>query len=378
MTLTINDWAGIRTFFDMRLPTLGVVATLVFSLFSTLCRASEPIQRPTNTQKSSPISRKIRPVDPAKSKESATRFHGWTLQSSVWPKFHGDSQNTGLSSFGGSNGNFRWRYNLNSPGNQANPAIAADGTIYTVGAANFFNNGIKALSPGTSGATLLWSFSTGFDSVNSGPAIDSTGNVYFGCDNGNIYSISPSGSLNWTYTTGSGIESSPTIAPDGTVYVASTDGYMYALTPGDSSVTVKWQFLTGGFSGSSQYCYGSPALGADGTVYFGAEDGYVYALNPSDGSVKWQFATGGPVRSSPTVAQDGTIYIGSTDKTFYALDPNTGTPKWSFLTGDSIYSTAAIGPDGTIYVGSNDFNIYALTPGVRAAPLSGPSRLLGL
>ena len=285
-----------------------------------------------------------------------------SLQLSAWPKFHGDSRNTGRSSYGGSNGSLRWKYSLGSSVKMlANPAIGSDGTVYTVSFASS-KNYLTALTPGTSSASLSWRFSTATSSISSSPAIDSTGNVYFGCADKNLYSVS-AGVLNWKYTTGGSIVAAPALASDGTVYIASQDKYLYALKPGTTSATLKWKFLTGGFVNSPVYPAGSPAIASDGTIYVGATDGYVYALNPSDGSVKWKHLTGGQVNSSPSIASDGTIYVGSNDNYLYALNPSDGSVRWTYQTGGAVYSTPAIASDGTIYVGSNDQYLYALIPG---------------
>lgn len=308
--------------------------------------------------------------------EAAIHGHGMSLQVSAWPKFHGDSRNTGQSSYGGSNGSLRWKYGLGSGVKMlANPAIGSDGTVYTVSLASRISY-LTALTPGTSSASLSWRFSTAASGISSSPVIDSTGNVYFGCADKNLYSVS-AGVLNWKYTTGGTIVASPALASDGTVYVASQDNYLYALTPGTTSATLKWKFLTGGFLNSTAYPAGSPAIASDGTIYVGSTDGYVYALNPSDGSVKWKYLTGGQVNSSPSIAADGTVYVGSNDNYLYALNPSDGSVRWSYLTGGAVYSTPAIALDGTIYVGSNDKNLYALVPGSSSCTVKWSHTFVG-
>jgi eukaryotic-like serine/threonine-protein kinase len=57
---------------------------------------------------------------------------------------------------------------------------------------------------------------------------------------------------------------------------------------------------------------------ASGTVFAGSTDGKVYALRASDGRKRWDFPTGGPVRSQIAVA-GGIAYVGSNDGRAYAL-----------------------------------------------------------
>jgi outer membrane protein assembly factor BamB len=124
---------------------------------------------------------------------------------------------------------------------------------------------------------------------------------------------------------------------------------------GAQTKTVKWQFDTGGYVGTS------PAIAADGTIYFGSFDDYIYAVNPN-GTQKWRYQTGWGINSSPAIAEDGTVYIGGRDGYVYAMNPN-GSLKWRYQTDNDIQkSSPAIGTDGTIYIGSLDHYLYALNP----------------
>lgn len=105
------------------------------------------------------------------------------------------------------------------------PAIGPDGTVYTVtdkGAVNITN-------PVTGATTQIYNTN---NAIPSYPLVDKNGNVYVGDTSGNMYGISKTGALLWTYTTGGAIsEASPALGPDGTLYFSSQDGYVYALSP---------------------------------------------------------------------------------------------------------------------------------------------------
>jgi outer membrane protein assembly factor BamB len=148
-----------------------------------------------------------------------------------------------------------------------------------------------------------------------------------------------------------GYLSNPAIGTDGTIYVGSADYNLYAV---NSNGTVKWQFSTGGFIRSS------PAIGIDGTIYVGSADYNLYAINP-DGTIKWQFTTGDAIESSPAIGANGTIYVGSNDYNLYAINPD-GTKKWEFVTEAGVNSSPVVGIDGTIYVLCYNFNLYAVNP----------------
>ena len=77
------------------------------------------------------------------------------------------------------------------------------------------------------------------------------------------------------------MDSSPAIDNEGTVYFGSNDSYVYALDPDGK---LKWRFKTKGQITSS------PAIGPDSTIYQGCNDGRLYDLNP-DGTQKWYFQT---------------------------------------------------------------------------------------
>lgn len=78
----------------------------------------------------------------------------------------------------------------------------------------------------------------------------------------------------------------------------------------------------------------------------------------SYGGVRWQFPTGGPVRSSPTIA-GGVVYIGSSDGGLYALDLRTGHLKWRYPAGPPVTSTPLV-IDGTVVFTAYDGSIHAI------------------
>jgi len=103
------------------------------------------------------------------------------------------------------------------------------------------------------------------------------------------------------------------------------------------SQKVRWQFETGGIIRSG-------AEIANGTVFFASDDGFVYALEADSGAEVWRFdlgssgmtrvlpATDPPyeydyLHSSP-VYHEGTIYIGSADGALYAVAQESGQQRW--------------------------------------------------
>jgi outer membrane protein assembly factor BamB len=296
----------------------------------------------------------------------------------------------------------------------ASPGVDDDGYIYVGGellsAPTNQRGKVFAFSPG--GGSALWTFST-WSRFDSSPTC-AGGAIYVGCEDGNLYSLSPLGEhLNWgapingsravesspavdgagaVYVGASGkmmsvtstspgttrwsvptsgsaeAEASPAISADGkTVYFADDGGAVYALATVDG--VVKWTHTGLGVVPPARLA-SSPGIGADGTVYIGGGDGSVYALNSTDGSVKWSFATGGAVYSSPAIGADGTVYVGSSDGSVYALNGSHGDLKWSYATGAQVWSSPAIGADGTVYVGNEAGKLYAFGGGSAPAACS--------
>ena len=103
------------------------------------------------------------------------------------------------------------------------PAIA-NGNIY-VGT----KEGNNLLALNASNGAQLWSFDTPDAILNSSPAVDVNGVIYFGSWDDHVYAVNPDGSLKYKFPTGDNVWSSPAIGSDGTVYIGSYDGKLYAL-----------------------------------------------------------------------------------------------------------------------------------------------------
>ena len=222
-------------------------------------------------------------------------------------------------------------------------AVEESGTIY-IGSEN------GALTAVTPDGNRLWSYQTG-GGIKSSPAIGPDGTIYFGSKDKWFYALSPDGELRWRFQTGGSIVSSPAVGPDGTIYFGSGDRNLYALSPDGS---VRWQFQSGSMISSS------PAVSNAGIIYFGSLDKYLYALTP-EGELAWRLRTPIGIETSPALAENGTVYFGSSDRTLYAVSPE-GRVAWQFPTGGEIFSSPVVGPDGTIYFGSDDYFLYAVKP----------------
>ncbi|MDR3687786.1 MAG: PQQ-binding-like beta-propeller repeat protein [Fimbriimonas sp.] len=271
-----------------------------------------------------------------------TSFAFGQLGNTPWPKFHNNNLNTGISKNGGSNGLYRWKWiggvgtNLDS-----GVALASDGTAYVVSN----DNNLYAIKPD---GTKKWATQL-FDSLGT-PTIAADGTIYVGTRIG-VFSVSPTGSINWEYALSTDFQSSPVILSDGSIAICGVDGKLRIL---NNTGTLRWSMALTSDS------IGNIAVASDGTMYVPSSTGALYAVSPTQ-QINWTFTAQGPIQSSPCVGSDGTIYFGCDDYNLYAVDSN-GKKKWTYKVGDSVESSPAIAPDGSIVFGCTDNYIYCLNP----------------
>lgn len=233
--------------------------------------------------------------------------------------------------------------------------IDSSKTIYFGASDKYF----YALNPD---GTLKWEYETsaafGFAITN----IDLQGNLYLPNDSGQLYSFSPSGSLNWSVAYESGFRSrSPVFSPDGsTIYIAGRDSNLIALNL-DGNIT--WKF-------SCKRIRNAPAIDNSGNLYF-ADEQYFYSIS-SEGQINWKYGElYFDMYSIPAIDYDGHIYAIATDTTspFYKILISftyAGNIRWQYVFDDQInddfWQPLICDSEGTIYVGStNGYNYYAIS-----------------
>src|SRR5438045_4204314 len=92
--------------------------------------------------------------------------------------------------------------------------------------------------------------------------------------------------VKWRFATGGRVVSSA-VSRDGAIYFGSDDGNLYSVDAATGKQ--QWQFTTGGPVAST------PAVDG-GTVFFGSYDGKFYAVDTRSGALKWKFSGGGERR----------------------------------------------------------------------------------
>lgn len=126
-------------------------------------------------------------------------------------------------------GSEAWSYDTGIPV-KCTPALAADGTIY-VNCHSGTQHGtgkFVALNPGGS---LKWEFKPTSGCLFTNPVVDAAGFIYFGSENGTLYSLDADGNVRWIYDGGPS-RSTPAIGPDGTLYFTNSGGQLVAMGPG--------------------------------------------------------------------------------------------------------------------------------------------------
>ena len=169
--------------------------------------------------------------------------------------------------------------------------------------------------------------------------------VYFGCEDGKLYSLSTvNGHVRWATQLSGPVKAAPAYY-GGRLFVGDYGGSMNAVDAKTGALIWSTGSLGTGISGGQ--FYSTPAV-AFGRVYAGNNDDRVYSFDISNGELAWTYSTGGYAYSAPTVADTKhsppTVYIGSFDGNIYALDAKDGSVRWSRSTGGQVVgSLSAIG-----------------------------------
>lgn len=250
-----------------------------------------------------------------------------------------------------------WRFRADSAYIQTRPALAPDGTVYTLDSSGH----LYALTPA---GALKWIASglTGTGNISVGQ----DGTIYIGSE-ARIYALNPNGSTKWTFAEhpGAFILLGPNVGPDGNIYAVATQGMgVFSLTPQGA---LRWR-LREDYSRPivilQEIVFG-PA--SQSRMYFSAND-HIRGLR-LDGRSLFKYPNGVDLvnaDSQLTVGQDGSVYGNTFDARGAGLAvgkfDKSGHPLWQILAGANVLSTPEVGPEGTIYDGRNLANLYAINP----------------
>ncbi|GAA0856781.1 hypothetical protein GCM10009114_19990 [Aliiglaciecola litoralis] len=202
------------------------------------------------------------------------------------------------------NGNIKWSLVTGGYIN-SNPSVAKSGTIYTHGWKNVYS---IAPSGDINWVTPLTR------TVTTSISIDKNENIFFGLEDGKIYSFSKEGNKRWEYFASYGLKSSPAIDAQDNVYFAAGDKGLFSLS---NQGELNWNSAINAFVESS------PIITSKGYILIGDNEGRLSAFSKS-GSLKWQFATDAFITSAPSIDNGGQIYLASNDHKVYSINSQAG------------------------------------------------------
>jgi outer membrane protein assembly factor BamB len=260
----------------------------------------------------------------------------------------------------------------------ATPVLAPGGGAIYITAGNSGSGQLYSINPDTS---VNWTYPDQPGEILAGPAIGPDGTVYATSAGGVLLAVPPAGgSATWSHTVGGAADTVPAVGADGTIYVTVNDtAYdtydgLFAVNPDG---TPQWNFYLDASSDYQAEPQSSPAIGPDGTIYFrtGSSDGgRLYAVS-SSGSQEWvcQIPCQDEVDVPPAVGPDGTIYVTGADGYLYAINPADGSQIWSLYIGASD-SSPSMDPNGktVLYVGNEMGQVFAIDynhPGDTSLPI---------
>jgi len=238
-------------------------------------------------------------------------------------------------------------YNLSTSRNSA-LAISPQGILFEIDS----NGTLHAINPFGTTASSVWTLQV--SCIPSTLALGPSGNLYCGTSTNStgalLESISPNGQLQWSFPTQSIVLVPPTIDSNGNLYVVSSGGEVFALTP---SGTLEWEVR------NIHQEVTSAVIGPEDTIYVA---GNKLAAVSESGTELWtEFCYVAPnslcypfgVVTSMAVDSKGILYLGTNSSGLIALNAAGGL-VWAYSnipSGEGSLSPIAIGDNGTMYVG---------------------------
>ncbi len=194
------------------------------------------------------------------------------------------------------------------------------------------------------------------DKIWSTPVVED-GSVYYGDLVDKVSDINAdTGQKIWEFEADGAIASTP-LVHDGTIYIGSFDHRLYAIDAATGMPKVGFEpFEAGDW-------FWAQALWSGGTVYAASFDHKVYAIDAENGMLRWEFETGGPIRSSPVLVDDLLIVASTSEDrkvgNIYALNAEGGAPEWNYPVAAAVLADLYEAND-IVYVHSNDDSLRAL------------------
>lgn len=290
-----------------------------------------------------------------------------------------------LFAYDTSNGNQRWAFDVTAKMNELNPgggasmvyaspAVGPNGDVYIVvrdlKPANAAHPRALFLFAVGSDGSMKWAYKAADSNLYAvTPAIDASGNIYFGHRGKKLIVLSPTGSVVKEISLDVEVLSGLSLSKDGTIYFGSSKNAGYF---GYDFASGTQKFVYQKDLGGTVLKANSYTVGADGTIYTVAElttGGAVVALNP-DGTEKWVYHTPGAIiNGGVAIGTDGTLYAnggkaiaGEVSGGVIALNAN-GSLKWHYATTEDVGSCVPVVDNrGYVHIISDKAVYYIVKP----------------
>lgn len=245
---------------------------------------------------------------------------------------------------------------------------------------------------------MNWKFSLQDVVSTSEPVIDAQGNILFGANNGDVFSISKEGTTNWRVNIGKGAQSSPTLDHEQYLYLVVNHGDRNSLYKVDGAGNLLWatrlehnkhfepildkdgniyivtwhdlvKINSAGYhlwSFSCRNISSYPVFDSKGNVYFSAreEPGVLISLT-KDGDLRWKKEYGKCyLEFAPIVDKEDHLYFAFADEqslhSLYSIDTD-GNMNWKYTPGDrGFISSPALSNEGYLVLGTTYFRVCAV------------------
>jgi hypothetical protein len=216
-------------------------------------------------------------------------------------------------------GNLNWSVLYTNSFVDKSPTFSPDGnTIYIAG----FDSNFFALNLDGS---LKWEYSC--EQIERGSMVDSYGKIYFTAGQ-YLYSINPTGSINWKYYLIGSPIAIPTIDKKSYIYTMAWDTtsgpYFPALVCLRYDGTISWKYI---FDEIQWDHFEQPLIcDSEGTIYLGSTFGYNYYAISNEGNLKWRLQLieqQQQVDNTGAIVKDGTLFIGVHDVSLFGHQTKT-------------------------------------------------------
>lgn len=157
------------------------------------------------------------------------------------------------------------------------------------------------------GVRPTWSMDLEGDPVGP-PAIDTSGRVVVGLENGKVLAASAEGRMEWSLSLPSRITGGISAMPDGRLLAGTLNGSLYCIRAGE----VLWRQQ---FDGPVRT---PPAVSSDGLIHLATSGACVFGLDGA-GRLLWRQCLGNEVRAGPALGAGSRLYVATIAKRLECL-----------------------------------------------------------